>query len=252
MSKAKNQIIEEIIDKITLNDKINYIIKYRDENAPKLVEEEFLSTIEKKYCENYLNRKRRKNDNITAKIKPSKFTNKIKKDKDDNDDDNDDNDDDNDDDDDEDDNDDHDDDNDDDNDDHDDDNNLSNSSYYSISNKEETKKNNNKNKIKKEENKNKNKEIFKERNKINKSENKNKIKTPFEREGILLEDKPVQIINVGYKNKNDKTLYSLVKWEQKDSIRILDSIIENKKIRTVCPQLLIDFYESKIILLEDK
>ena len=234
MSKGKNNNIEEIITKITLNDKINYLIKYKDEKYHKLVEEDNLSTLEKKYCENYYLNKKRRENNLSEKTKSSKFTNKIKKDKDDDDDDDENN------------------------------NNLSNSSYYSLSNKKETKKKKNNNKIKKEENKenkdknknknkDKDKEIFKERNKINKSENKYEIKTKiFEREGILLEDKPMEIINVGYKNRNDKNLYSLVKWKQNDSIRILDSIIENTKIRKVCPELLIDFYESKILFLDDK
>ena len=235
MSKDKNNNIEEIITKITLNDKINYLIKYKDEKYHKLVEEDNLSTLEKKYCENYYLNKKRRENNLSEKTKSSKFTNKIKKDKDDDDDDDDEN-----------------------------NNNLSNSSYFSLSNKKETKKKKNNNKIKKEENKenkdknknknkDKDKEIFKERNKINKSENKYEIKTKiFEREGILLEDKPMEIINVGYKNRNDKNLYSLVKWKQNDSIRILDSIIENTKIRKVCPELLIDFYESKILFLDDK
>jgi len=250
MSKDKNNNIEEIITKITLNDKVNYLIKYKDEKYHKLVEEDNLSTSEKKYCENYYLNKKRRENNILEKTKSSKFTNKIKKDKDDDDDDEDD----------------------DENNNNNNNNNLSISSYNSLSNKKETKKKKNKNKIKKEENKenkdkNKNKdkdkdkdkdkgkdkEIFKERNKINKSENKYELKTKiFEREGILLEDKPVEIINVGYKNRNDKNLYSLVKWKQNDSIRILDSIIENTKIRKVCPELLIDFYESKILFLDDK
>ena len=99
-------------------------------------------------------------------------------------------------------------------------------------------------------------EILNGKNKIKyyseKSENKNEtIKTKFfEREGVLLEDTPVKIINVGYKNRNDKTLYSLVKWKQKENIKILDSIIENKKIRQIYPELLIDYYESKIVFLE--
>ena len=85
-----------------------------------------------------------------------------------------------------------------------------------------------------------------------KSENKSEIKKnkKFERPGVLLEDEPLRILNVGYKDINDKTLYSLVEWKQQPNIRILDSIIENKKIKQTCPELLIDYYESKIVFLE--
>jgi hypothetical protein len=79
---------------------------------------------------------------------------------------------------------------------------------------------------------------------------KNKL---FEREGVFLEDTPKRILNVGYKNRDDKTLYCLVEWQQQsDNIRILDSIIENKKIKKKYPNLLIDFYESRLVFLEDE
>ena len=59
-------------------------------------------------------------------------------------------------------------------------------------------------------------------------------------------------MNVGKKNKNDKKLYYLVKWKQtNDKIRILDSIIETNKINKKNPELLIDYYESKIIFLDE-
>ena len=78
-----------------------------------------------------------------------------------------------------------------------------------------------------------------------------KNKTVYERDGVLFQDTPMKIINVGYRNKENKTLYSLVRWKQSGSARILDSIVENTKIRKECPDLLIDYYESKIIFLED-
>ena len=78
------------------------------------------------------------------------------------------------------------------------------------------------------------------------------MSSKFEREGILLDDIPLKILNVGTKNKNDKNLFCLVRWKQSNKdIRILDSIIDINKIKKACPGLLIDFYESKIIFSQD-
>ena len=86
------------------------------------------------------------------------------------------------------------------------------------------------------------------------SDNRGEMKKTklYERDGVLLEDTPIKILNVGYKNRNDKTLYCLVKWKQTDNIRILDSIIETNKIKKTYPELLIEFYENRIIFLEEK
>ena len=232
MSKYKTNNIEEIITTIKINNKVNYLIKYEGGKIPILVEEDQLSKYEQQLYQALLNKKRKNSDSFSE--------NTSKKNEEEEEDDNDENDDDN--------------------------HNLSiTSSYHSIPKKEKKgkKKNEIKNEKKKKkennkENKDRNKmsEILNGKNKIKyyseKSENKNEtIKTKFfEREGVLLEDTPVKIINVGYKNRNDKTLYSLVKWKQKENIKILDSIIENKKIRQICPELLIDYYESKIVFLE--
>jgi len=74
------------------------------------------------------------------------------------------------------------------------------------------------------------------------------MSSKFERDGILLDDSPLKILNVGTKNMNDKNLFCLVRWKQTNKdIRILDSIIDIEKIKKAYPDLLIDFYESKII-----
>jgi len=74
------------------------------------------------------------------------------------------------------------------------------------------------------------------------------MSSKFERDGTLLDDVPVKILNVGTKNRNDTNLFCLVRWKQTNKdIRISDSIIDIKKIKKACPELLIDFYESKII-----
>ena len=75
-------------------------------------------------------------------------------------------------------------------------------------------------------------------------------KKMFEREGSLLQDIPISVINVGYKNRSEKKLYCLVKWRQKENIRILDSIVECEKMRKEYPLLLLDFYESKLVFLD--
>ena len=72
----------------------------------------------------------------------------------------------------------------------------------------------------------------------------------FEREGSLLQDIPINVINVGYKNRSEKKLYCLVKWRQKENIRILDSIVECEKMKKEYPLLLLDFYESKLVFLD--
>jgi len=74
------------------------------------------------------------------------------------------------------------------------------------------------------------------------------MSSKFERDGTLLDDVPVKILNVGTKNRNDTNLFCLVRWKQTNKdIRISDSIIDINKIKKACPELLIDFYESKII-----
>jgi len=241
MSKNKSKNIEDIITSIKINDKLNYLIKYKGIKTPIFVEEDQLSTYEKNLYQALLNRKRKNSDSLSENMN-------IKNEEEENDDDNDNNDD------------------NDDNDDEDNHNLSITSSYHSIP-KKETKKKKNKNEIKNvkrnkkennKENKDRNKinEIFNGKNKMKyyseKSENKNEIKKnkKFERPGVLLEDEPLRILNVGYKDINDKTLYSLVEWKQQPNIRILDSIIENKKIKQTCPELLIDYYESKIVFLE--
>ena len=239
MSKYKSKNIEEIITSIKINDKLNYLIKYEGVKLPILVEEDQLSKYEKKLYQALLNKKRKNSDSLSEKTS-------IKNEEEENDDDDDD----------------------DNNDGDDEDNhNLSiTSSSHSIP-KKETKKKKNKNEIKNvkrnkkeinKENKDRNKinEIFNGKNKMKyyseKSENKSEIKKTkyLERPGVLLEDEPLRILNVGYKNRNDQKLYSLVEWKQQPNIRILDSVIENKKIRQTCPELLIDYYESKIVFLE--
>lgn len=72
----------------------------------------------------------------------------------------------------------------------------------------------------------------------------------FEREGVLSIDIPSKIINVGYRNRSERKLYCIVEWEQKENIKILDSIVECEKIREKYPYLLLDFYESKLIFLD--
>ena len=96
------------------------------------------------------------------------------------------------------------------------------------------------------------KNIMEKYNKENKnSSNKNEKKTKcYERKGDLLVDSPLKILNVG-KFKNDNSLHCLVKWKQSNGIRILDSLVEAKKMKTTNPKLLIDYYESKIIFLDD-
>ena len=89
-------------------------------------------------------------------------------------------------------------------------------------------------------------------NKIENDSNNSEIQTKdFEREGFIYEDSPLKILNVG-KIKNDNSLYCLVKWKQtNDEIRILNSLVDTKKMRKRYPNLLIDYYESKITFLDD-
>ena len=79
---------------------------------------------------------------------------------------------------------------------------------------------------------------------------KNSISPIFEREGTLLSDIPIQILNIGYKNRNEKKLYCLIKWKQKNGIKILDSIVEYEKIREGNPSMLLDYYETRIFFLD--
>ncbi len=233
MSKKINYI-EYVEAKFTINDIVNYLIVYKGASLPKLVKENEMSNEEKRFCDNFwLNRKRKNSEeNInkgSSKNHKSKKNNKKEnknKDKD-----------------------------------------SSNSSFFSMSdikNKKKNEKEKGKKLIKKEcdkENYNENKINYYNNESKNASQNyrKNEIKNEeegnktkkYEREGYLLEDTPEEILNIGYKNKNDKTLYCLVKWKQQGKKRILDSIVENKKIREKFPQLLINFYERQIIFLDD-
>ena len=236
MYKNKENNIEGVITKIILNDTLHYLIKYRGIKLPQLLEENKLTQNEKNICEkSLLNQKRKKSDSDKSDIGISKssINNKQKIDKNNK------------------------------------KKNIMNDSYYSFSfsnpktkytkNKkekivkeycgQEKSYKNKKNNIMKEKIKDNEKKSDKNRETITKNEAKNK--TVSERDGVLFKDTPMKIINVGYRNKENKTLYSLVRWKQSGSARILDSIVENTKIRKECPDLLIDYYESKIIFLED-
>ena len=88
---------------------------------------------------------------------------------------------------------------------------------------------------------------------INKKNYKEDYLKLYEREGTLLVDKPKKILNVGYKNRSEKKLYCLVEWEQNEEyIRIIDSIIECDRIKKEYPYLLLDFYESKLVFLDEE
>ena len=251
MSKNKENNIEEVLSKIVLNDDLHYLIKFKGEKKHKLVEKNRLTKSEIKLCENILlNKKRKISDDIFSEksksikkikkgnikrkddLEKSKSPKKYKK-RDNKKGDNESN------------------------------NNSSLSSFSILKRNQKIKKQNKENN-----NKYSNKNISSDSDNSNISENKSKSENiseseneseseikktqKYEREGVLLEDKPQKILNVGHKNRNDKTLYSLVRWKQSKNIKILDSIVENKKIRQIYPQLLIDFYESKIIFLEEK
>ena len=72
------------------------------------------------------------------------------------------------------------------------------------------------------------------------------------REGVLLCDNPKKIVNVGLKNRSDKTLYCMVEWEQNPKIEILDSIVDYERVKENYPQLLLEFFESKLVFLYDE
>ena len=79
---------------------------------------------------------------------------------------------------------------------------------------------------------------------------KNNISSIYEREGTLLSDTPIKILNIGYKNRNEKKLYCLIKWKQKNGIKILDSIVEYEKIKEGNPLMLLDYFETRIFFLD--
>ena len=79
---------------------------------------------------------------------------------------------------------------------------------------------------------------------------KNNISSIYEREGTLLSDTPIKILNIGYKNRNEKKLYCLIKWKQKNGIKILDSIVEYEKIKKGNPLMLLDYFETTIFFLD--
>ena len=230
--------IEDVEAKITINDKIHYLIKYKDSTMAQLIEENELSESTKEICKNYLLKRKRKkseeNGNINKDSSKSKSKNNKKKiiNKKDNKD-------------------------------EDSSNNFSLFSMSDLKIKKVKEKRKEKEKIKQlikkgnnKENHNENKiNYFSDSNSDDKSESIGKkdliTKKEYEREGVLLTDSPEKIINVGHKNQNDKNLYSLVRWKQQKNIKILDSIVENKVIGKVYPQLLINFYESKLIFLDE-
>ena len=229
MSKNKIRNIEEVTAKIELNDNLHYLIKFEGEKNHRLIEENKLTKLEKKICENILlNRKRKNSDDIGMKNSksPKKYQKRNNKRED-----------------------------------NESYNNSSSSSFSNIKVKQKKIKTQNKENNNIYSNKNLSSGNDSDSISENKSKSENIIESEsqskkektkkYERQGVLLEDTPKEILNVGYKNKNDKTLYSLVRWKQSKNIQILDSIVENKKIRQIYPQLLIDFYESKIIFLED-
>ena len=189
MLKENKNKIEKVIDMLRLANGLNYRIKYKGMKKTKLVNENDLTELEKKYCENFkksfLNKKR-SNSNSSNNI--NSWKNKtIEKDKND---------------------------------------------YESSSSIERM-------------------ERYYKKNEEKISNNK-EIKTKyFEREGVLDDDSPLKIMNVG-KIKNDNSLYCMVRWKQtKDGIRILDSLVATKRMRKANPMLLIDYYESKIKFLDD-
>ena len=73
-----------------------------------------------------------------------------------------------------------------------------------------------------------------------------------EREGKLLYETPKKVLNVGYKNRSDKKLYCLVEWKQVGKVLILDSIVECERLKENYSNLLLDFYESKLVFLDDE
>ena len=79
---------------------------------------------------------------------------------------------------------------------------------------------------------------------------KNNISSIYEREGTLLSDTPIKILNIGYKNRNEKKLYCLIKWKQENGIKILDSIVEYEKIKEGNPLMLLDYFETRIFFLD--
>ena len=65
MSKNKLKNIEDIITSIRINDKLNYLIKYKGIKTPIFVEEDQLSIYEKNLYETLLNRKRKNSDSLS-------------------------------------------------------------------------------------------------------------------------------------------------------------------------------------------
>ena len=105
-----------------------------------------------------------------------------------------------------------------------------------------------------ENNNNKNEKMKGKNNNLNNLEIKKEFKEDNKqfREGVLINDNPKKIVNVGVKNRNEKTLYCLVEWEQNPEIEILDSIVKYDKVKEKYPKLLLDFFESKLVFLYDE
>ena len=100
---------------------------------------------------------------------------------------------------------------------------------------------------------NKNEKMKGKNNNLNNLEIKKEFKEDNKqfREGVLINDNPKKIVNVGVKNRNEKTLYCMVEWEQNPEIEILDSIVKYDKVKEKYPKLLLDFFESKLVFLDD-
>ena len=238
MYKEKKREIEEVVGTLERNSTLFYIIKFSGMNLPMSVEENKLTEHEKKICEkSLLNQKRKSQENTHSENSKSANKNKKRSNKKDN----------------------------------------SSFNSSSLFNKKTKKKKNKKEQNLEKENKYKykynkhnnnnndseidnnsqrdNNDSIDNNERDNNSESNSKSEEPktnkYERTGVLLEDTPIKILNVGYKNRYDKNLYCLVKWKQSGKVRILDSIVENKKIKQICPQLLIEFYESRIIFLDN-
>ena len=70
--------------------------------------------------------------------------------------------------------------------------------------------------------------------------------------GELGVDEPLEIVNVGRMNRTDKTLYCEIKWKMsKNGIQKDNTIIKTSDFLLFYPKLLINYYESKIIFMQE-
>ena len=82
-------------------------------------------------------------------------------------------------------------------------------------------------------------------------ENENFTEIKYEK-GNLENDEPLKIVNVGRINKNDKSLYCEVEWKiSEKGIQKDNTLIKTKDFLIYYPKLLIDYYESKIIFMQE-